>query len=81
MKKARKLITIVMISLLVLFVMLFADIVILGYLSIETDHGMSQPSVGLIAEQLEKTTNTDTTYSLSVEGKTEAYLMEIPAYF
>lgn len=71
MKRARKLITIVMISLLVLFVMLFADIVILGYLSIETDHGMSQPSVGSIAEQLEKTTNIGTTYSLSAEGKSE----------
>ena len=73
MKRARKLVTIVMISLLLLVVMLSAEIVILGYLSIETDDGMSQPSVGAIARQLERTTdaNGDTAYSLSMEGEAE----------
>lgn len=73
MKRARKLVTIIMISFLLLFVMLFADIVILGYLSIKTDDGMSQPSVGAIAGQLERTTdaNGDMTYSLSMEGEAE----------
>lgn len=59
MKRISKITQIIMISLLLFIVMLFADIFILGYLSIRTNNDMAQPSMEAIAKQLEITTDSN----------------------
>lgn len=71
MRRLETIIKIVLISILLCTSMLLADIVILGYLTMKTDDGLSQPPVTYIANQIQKTVDDGKgiQYSLSQEGE------------
>lgn len=70
MRRLEKLTKIIIMSMILCIFLLFSDIVILAYLSVKTDDGLSQPPVSYIAGQLQKTNDesSEVQYTLSQEA-------------